>query len=66
LLEVLHGAIVRHGLGFDQCDVGLLLNIASDRLGEPEIQTLEQLVRCKTLGVDAVRKVEGYCVPNAG
>ncbi len=67
VLEVARGGIMRRGLGFDEADVGVLLNIASDHLGERDIHTLEELARCKTVVVDAVkRKGEGgYCVLNA-
>jgi cyanophycin synthetase len=65
VLEVARGGIMRRGLGFDECDVGVLLNIASDHLGERDIHTLEDLARCKTVVVDAVKKEGGYCVLNA-
>jgi len=64
VLEVARGGIMRRGLGFDACDVGILLNIASDHLGERDIHTLDDLARCKTVVVDAV-KPEGSCVLNA-
>ncbi len=65
VLEVARGGIMRRGLGFDECDVGVLLNIASDHLGEHDIRTLEELARCKTVVVDAVKREGGYCVLNA-
>lgn len=65
VLEVARGGIMRRGLGFDECDVGVLLNIASDHLGERDIHTLEELARCKTVVVDSVKKEGGYCVLNA-
>lgn len=65
VLEVARGGIMRRGLGFDECDVGVLLNIASDHLGESDIHTLEDLARCKTVVVDAVKDEGGYCVLNA-
>ncbi|MAN58014.1 MAG: cyanophycin synthetase [Paracoccus sp.] len=65
VLEVARGGIMRRGLGFDECDVGVLLNIASDHLGERDIHTLEDLARCKTVVVDAVKREGGYCVLNA-
>lgn len=64
VLEVARGGIMRRGLGFDECDVGVLLNIASDHLGESDIYTLDELARCKTVVVDAV-KPNGQCVLNA-
>ncbi|TVS02617.1 MAG: cyanophycin synthetase [Rhodobacteraceae bacterium] len=65
VLEVARGGIMRRGLGFDECDVGVLLNIASDHLGERDIHTLQDLARCKTVVVDAVKKDGGFCVLNA-
>ena len=64
VLEVARGGIMRRGLGFDECDVGVLLNIASDHLGERDIHTLDELARCKTVVVDAVRH-GGTAVINA-
>jgi cyanophycin synthetase len=64
VIEVARGGIMRRGLGFDACDVGVLLNIASDHLGERDIHTLEELARAKTVVVDAVHP-EGTCVLNA-
>ncbi len=65
VLEVARGGIMRRGLGFDEADVGVLLNIASDHLGERDIHTLEELARAKTVVVDAVKREGGYCVLNA-
>ncbi|MGM0701683.1 MAG: cyanophycin synthetase [Pseudomonadota bacterium] len=64
VLEVARGGIMRRGLGFDECDVGVLLNIASDHLGEHDIQTLDELARCKTVVIDAVSQ-SGTAVLNA-
>lgn len=64
VLEVARGGIMRRGLGFDECDVGVLLNIASDHLGERDIHTLDELARCKTVVIDAVRP-SGTAVLNA-
>ncbi|WP_227370678.1 cyanophycin synthetase [Halomonas sp. M20] len=64
VLEVARGGIMRRGLGFDECDVGVLLNIASDHLGEHDIHTLDELARCKSVVIDAVRP-GGTAVLNA-
>jgi len=64
ILEVARGGIMRRGLGFDECDVGVLLNIASDHLGDSDIHTLDELARCKTVVLDAV-KPKARCVLNA-
>ncbi|SFH30422.1 cyanophycin synthetase [Modicisalibacter xianhensis] len=64
VLEVARGGLMRRGLGFDECQVGVLLNIASDHLGENDIRTLDELARCKSVVIDAVRH-EGTAVLNA-
>ncbi|SOC54398.1 cyanophycin synthetase [Chromohalobacter canadensis] len=64
VLEVARGGIMRRGLGFDECQVGVLLNIASDHLGESDIHTLDELARCKSVVIDAVGE-SGTAVLNA-
>jgi cyanophycin synthetase len=64
VLEVARGGIMRRGLGFDECDVGVMLNVAADHLGERDIHTLDELARCKSVVVDAVRE-GGTAVLNA-
>nr|WP_299246075.1 cyanophycin synthetase [uncultured Halomonas sp.] len=64
VLEVARGGVMRRGLGFDECDVGVLLNIASDHLGEHDIHTLDELARCKRVVIDAVHS-GGTAVLNA-
>lgn len=64
VLEVARGGIMRRGLGFDECDVGVMLNVASDHLGERDIHTLDELARCKSVVIDAVRE-GGTAVLNA-
>ncbi|WP_353719908.1 cyanophycin synthetase [Dyadobacter sp. 676] len=64
VLETARGGILRSGLGFDQCDVGVITNIASDHLGMNGIQTLEDMRRVKSVVAHAVRP-GGYAVLNA-
>jgi cyanophycin synthetase len=64
VLEVARGGIMRRGLGFDECDIGVMLNVASDHLGERDIHTLDELARCKSVVIDAVRE-GGTAVLNA-
>ena len=64
VLEVARGGIMRRGCGFDECEVGVLLNVDSDHLGERDIHTLDELARCKSVIIDAVRK-GGTSVLNA-
>lgn len=62
--EVARGGILRRGLGFEVSDVGILLNITSDHLGEGGINTLEELTRLKSTVTEAV-KPSGYAIFNA-
>ena len=64
VLETARGGILRAGLGFDECDVGIVLNVAGDHLGLHGIHTLEQLADVKAV-VPAVVKRRGTAVLNA-
>ncbi len=64
VLETARGGILRSGLGFDQCDVGVVLNVAADHLGIGDIDTVEQLAKLKSVLVEAVMP-KGYAVLNA-
>lgn len=64
VFEVARGGILRRGLGFEVSDVGVLLNITSDHLGEGGINTLEELTRLKSTVTEAV-KPSGYAIFNA-
>jgi cyanophycin synthetase len=64
VLEAARGGILRAGLGFDECDVGVVLNITSDHLGLRGIQTLEQLANVKGV-IAATVKRNGHAILNA-
>ena len=64
VLETARGGILRAGLGFDECDVGVVLNVSADHLGLRGIHTLEQLADVKSV-IAAVVKREGHAVLNA-
>ena len=64
VLETARGGILRAGLGFDEADVGVVLNVSADHLGLRGIHTLEQLAEVKSV-VAAVVKREGHAVLNA-
>jgi cyanophycin synthetase len=64
VLETARGGILREGLGFSQCDIGIVTNITSDHLGMKGIQSLEQLARVKSVVVENVTP-EGYSILNA-
>ncbi len=64
VLETARGGIIREGLAFDSCTVGLITNVSSDHLGISGIETVEQLARVKQVVVEAVHKT-GAVVLNA-
>ena len=64
VLETARGGIIRSGLGFDHCDIGVVLNIAADHLGLKDVNTLEDLARVKSVVPRAVSK-KGFTVLNA-
>ncbi|MFL5527760.1 MAG: cyanophycin synthetase [Gemmatimonadaceae bacterium] len=64
VLETARGGLLRAGLGFDEVDVGVILNVSADHLGMGGINTLEQLADVKGV-VAAVVKREGHAVLNA-
>lgn len=64
VLETARGGIIRSGLGFDHCDVGVVMNVAADHLGLKDVNTLEDLARVKSVVPRAVSR-KGYAVLNA-
>jgi cyanophycin synthetase len=65
VLETARGGILREGLGFDRCDIGVVTNIGEgDHLGQADIQTTEQLAKVKRAIVEAMAPT-GYAVLNA-
>lgn len=64
VLETARGGIIRSGLGFDHCDVGIVLNVAADHLGLKDVNTLEDLARVKSVIPRSVGR-RGFAVLNA-
>jgi cyanophycin synthetase len=64
VLECARGGILRSGLGFAQCDVGIVTNVAADHLGLHDIHTLDQMAQLKSVVPQSVYK-DGYAVLNA-
>jgi cyanophycin synthetase len=54
VLETARGGILREGLGFDRCDVGVVLNVTADHLGLKGVDTLEDLAAVKSVVTEAV------------
>ena len=64
VLETARGGILRAGTGFDEADVGIVLNVAADHLGLRGINTIEQLADVKSV-VAAIVKRSGHAILNA-
>ena len=64
VLETARGGIIRAGLGYDHCDIGVVTNISADHLGMKDVNTLEDLARVKSVVPRAVAR-KGYAVLNA-
>src|SRR5688572_26141679 len=64
VLETARGGILRSGLGFSQCDIGVLTNIKEDHLGLNDIHNLKDLTKVKRVVLDSVKK-NGWSVMNA-
>ncbi len=55
VMETARGGLIRAGMGYSHCDVGAVLNVASDHLGLGGIDTLEQLAEVKRIVVEVAR-----------
>jgi len=64
ILETARGGILRSGLGFGSCDIGVLTNIKEDHLGISDIHNLKDLTKVKRVVLDSVKK-DGWCILNA-
>ena len=63
VLETARGGILRSGLGFSLCDIGIITNIQEDHLGLSDIHTLDDLARVKATVVKSIKK-SGWAVLN--
>lgn len=64
VLETARGGILRAGLGFSRCDIGVITNIQEDHLGLNDIHTLEDLARVKSVVARSIKN-DGWAVLNA-
>ena len=64
VLETARGGILKSGLGFESCDVAVVMNVTADHLGLRGIETVEQLAEVKAVLPRAVRP-GGWAVLNA-
>ncbi len=64
ILESARGGILRSGLAFSACDVGVVLNVAADHLGLGDINTIDDMARVKSVVAESAMP-NGYAVLNA-
>lgn len=64
VLESARGGLLRAGLGFKNCDIGIVTNVAPDHLGLKGIHTIEQLARVKGVIPETVFP-DGHAILNA-
>jgi cyanophycin synthetase len=49
VLETARGGILKRGLAFDRCDIGMVLNVSPDHLGLDGVDTVEDLAQVKAV-----------------
>ncbi|HEV2072522.1 MAG TPA: cyanophycin synthetase [Thermomicrobiales bacterium] len=64
VLETARGGILRSGLGYDRCNIGVVTNVSGDHLGLKGIDTLAGLARVKEVVPASVLR-DGASVLNA-
>ena len=64
VLECARGGMLRSGLAFRHCNVGIVTNVASDHLGMRDINTLEDMAQVKAVIPKTVLP-DGYAILNA-
>ncbi|NEN24252.1 cyanophycin synthetase [Cryomorpha ignava] len=64
VLECARGGLLRAGLGFKKCNIGIVTNVAADHLGLSGIHTIEQLAKVKGVIPETVLP-SGYAILNA-
>ncbi len=64
VFETARGGMLRAGLGFKNCNYGIVTNVAPDHLGLKGIHTIEQLAKVKGVVVESILP-DGYAILNA-
>ncbi len=64
VLETARGGMLREGLAFQHCNIGIVNNVSDDHLGKAEVESLEDLWRVKRIVAEAVLP-DGHCILNA-
>jgi cyanophycin synthetase len=64
VLECARGGILRNGLAFSHCDIGIVTNVTEDHIGLGGINNLEQMAKLKSVIPETVYR-DGYAILNA-
>lgn len=64
VLECARGGILKNGLAFQNCEVGIVTNVAEDHMGLGGINTIEQMAKVKAVIPKTVFS-HGYAILNA-
>ena len=64
VIECARGGMLKSGLAFQHCDVGIVTNVAADHMGLGGINTLEQMAKLKAVVPETVFP-QGFAVLNA-
>ncbi len=64
VLECARGGMLRTGLAFRNCDIGILMNVSEDHLGLGDIHTVEEMAQVKAVVPRTVCS-DGYAILNA-
>jgi cyanophycin synthetase len=55
ILETARGGMLRSGLAFDKCDVGIVTNVAEDHIGLKDINSIEEMAKVKSIVPESVK-----------
>ncbi len=64
VLECARGGLLRSGLAFTQCDIGIVTNVSADHLGLRDIHSVEDMANVKAVIPKTVCP-DGYAILNA-
>ena len=64
VLECARGGILKSGLAFQNCDIGIVTNVAADHIGLGGIYTVEQMAKVKAVVPETVFP-HGFAILNA-
>ena len=68
VLETARGGLLKRGLGFDRCDVAVMLNVSADHLGLDGVHSVAELAEVKSVVARSARRAavlnaqDAHCV----